>query len=81
MIRPPALHTTDRPSTTAQWTALGRALELRREPDERIVTDQYAPVFLAIKYQPAIAERWHGISFHPRGKRTRETGRRGYSAL
>jgi methyltransferase (TIGR00027 family) len=38
------LHTTDRPSSTAQWTTLGRALELGR--DERIVTDVYAPVFL-----------------------------------
>jgi methyltransferase (TIGR00027 family) len=42
---PPALHTTDRPSSTAQWTAVGRALELDR--DERIVTDRYAPVFLS----------------------------------
>jgi methyltransferase (TIGR00027 family) len=42
---PAALHTTDRPSSTAQWTALGRALELNR--DERIVTDSYAPVFLS----------------------------------
>jgi methyltransferase (TIGR00027 family) len=40
----PQLHTTDRPSSTAQWTALGRALELDRA--ERIVTDEYAPVFL-----------------------------------
>jgi methyltransferase (TIGR00027 family) len=42
---PAALHTTDRPSSTAQWTALGRALELNR--DVRIVTDVYAPVFLS----------------------------------
>jgi methyltransferase (TIGR00027 family) len=41
----PDLHTTDRPSSTAQWTTLGRALELRRE--DRIVTDVYAPVFLS----------------------------------
>lgn len=39
------LHTTERPSSTAQWTTLGRALELGR--DERIVTDRYAPVFLS----------------------------------
>jgi methyltransferase (TIGR00027 family) len=38
------LHTTGRPSSTAQWTTLGRALELGRT--ERIVTDPYAPVFL-----------------------------------
>lgn len=41
----PALHTSDRPSSTAQWTILGRALELNRR--ERIVTDEYAPVFLS----------------------------------
>ena len=40
-----ALHTSDRPSSTAQWTTLGRALELNRR--ERIVTDEYAPVFLS----------------------------------
>jgi methyltransferase (TIGR00027 family) len=40
-----ALHTSDRPSSTAQWTILGRALELNRS--ERIVTDEYAPVFLS----------------------------------
>jgi methyltransferase (TIGR00027 family) len=39
------LHTSDRPSSTAQWTTLGRALELNRS--ERIVTDEYAPVFLS----------------------------------
>lgn len=41
----PDLHTSDRPSSTAQWTILGRALELNR--DDRIVTDDYAPVFLS----------------------------------
>ena len=41
------LHTTDRPSSTAQWTTLGRALELGRPDGERIVTDRYAPVFLS----------------------------------
>ncbi len=40
-----ALHTTDRPSSTAQWTTLGRALELNR--DDRILTDGYAPAFLS----------------------------------
>jgi methyltransferase (TIGR00027 family) len=44
-LLPPALHTTDRPSSTAQWTTLGRALELNR--DDRIVTDRYAPSFLS----------------------------------
>jgi methyltransferase (TIGR00027 family) len=42
---PPALHTTERPSSTAQWTTLGRALELRR--DDPIVTDYYATAFLS----------------------------------
>ncbi len=42
---PPALHTTGRPSSTAQWTTLGRALELGR--DDPIVTDFYAPAFLS----------------------------------
>ncbi|HKC29073.1 MAG TPA: SAM-dependent methyltransferase [Jatrophihabitans sp.] len=40
-----ALHTSDRPSSTAQWTTLGRALELNHT--EPIVTDRYAPVFLS----------------------------------
>jgi methyltransferase (TIGR00027 family) len=44
-LLPAALHTSDRPSSTAQWTTLGRALELHRA--ERIVTDEYAPVFLS----------------------------------
>jgi methyltransferase (TIGR00027 family) len=44
-LLPPVLHTTDRPSSTAQWTALGRALELNRR--ERIVTDECAPLFLS----------------------------------
>ncbi len=45
-LLPRELHTTDRPSSTAQWTIFGRALELRRPDAERIVTDPYAPVFL-----------------------------------
>jgi methyltransferase (TIGR00027 family) len=46
-LLPPDLHTSERPSSTAQWTTLGRALELERPPGERIVTDEYAPVFLS----------------------------------
>lgn len=42
---PAVLHTSNRPSSTAQWTTLGRALELNR--DDRIVTDDYAPTFLS----------------------------------
>jgi methyltransferase (TIGR00027 family) len=44
-LLPAPLHTTERPSSTAQWTTLGRALELNRR--ERIVTDTYAPAFLS----------------------------------
>jgi methyltransferase (TIGR00027 family) len=44
-LLPAALHTSDRPSSTAQWTTLGRALELQRT--DRIVTDEYAPLFLS----------------------------------
>jgi methyltransferase (TIGR00027 family) len=44
---PRELHTTERPSSTAQWTTFGRALELGRDESERIVTDVYAPVFLS----------------------------------
>lgn len=46
-LLPAQLHTTDRPSSTAQWTTVGRALELERPPGERIVTDEYAPLFLS----------------------------------
>lgn len=44
---PADLHTTDRLSSTAQWTTLGRAFELERPPSQRIVTDEYAPLFLS----------------------------------
>jgi methyltransferase (TIGR00027 family) len=40
------LHSSDRPSATAQWTTLTRALELGRPSGEQIVTDPFAPVFL-----------------------------------
>jgi methyltransferase (TIGR00027 family) len=42
---PAALHQSDRPSSTAQWTTLGRALELHH-PDP-ILVDRYAPAFLS----------------------------------
>lgn len=42
---PAALRTSERPSSTAQWTTLGRALELDRP--EPIVVDEFAPVFLS----------------------------------
>jgi methyltransferase (TIGR00027 family) len=50
-LLPRELHATDRLSATAQWTTLARALELRREPDQRIVTDIYAPSFLTNGYR------------------------------
>jgi methyltransferase (TIGR00027 family) len=46
-LLPRELHRSDRPSTTAQWTTLGRALELSRPPAQRIVSDDYAPWFLS----------------------------------
>lgn len=48
-LPPTELHRSDRPSSTAQWTTLGRALELRRHPDERIVSDPFAPHFLSAR--------------------------------
>ena len=45
-LLPRELHASDRPSATAQWTALTRALELGRPPAERVVADRFAPVFL-----------------------------------
>ncbi|MDT4937943.1 MAG: hypothetical protein QOG80_1614 [Pseudonocardiales bacterium] len=46
-LLPRELHTSGRASSTAQWTTLGRALELRRPPAQRIVSDEYAPWFLS----------------------------------
>lgn len=46
-LLPSELHRSDRPSSTAQWTTLGRALELRRPPAERIVSDPFTPHFLS----------------------------------
>lgn len=50
-LLPRELHTATRPSSTAQWTTLARALELQRPIGRRIVTDQFAPVFLTPAYQ------------------------------
>src|ERR1700761_7458628 len=46
-LLPRELYASDRPSATAQWVALGRALELERPPSQRIVSDEFAPVFLS----------------------------------
>jgi methyltransferase (TIGR00027 family) len=50
-LMPNELHMTGRPSATAQWTTLARALELERRPGDRIVTDEYAPMFLTPTYR------------------------------
>ncbi|MEO8889755.1 MAG: SAM-dependent methyltransferase [Jatrophihabitantaceae bacterium] len=50
-LLPDELHTTDRPSATAQWTTLVRALELARRPEDRIASDEYAPMFLTAPYR------------------------------
>jgi methyltransferase (TIGR00027 family) len=47
----PDLHLSGRASATAQWTTLGRALELGRPPEQQIVTDTYAPLFLTGGYR------------------------------
>ena len=46
-LLPRELHLSDRPSSTAQWTTLGRALERSRAPELRIVDDPFAPLFLS----------------------------------
>jgi methyltransferase (TIGR00027 family) len=45
-VIPRELHRSRRPSTTAEWTTIARAAELRRPPAQRIVTDEYARWFL-----------------------------------
>jgi methyltransferase (TIGR00027 family) len=50
-LLPSELHTTERPSITAQWTAVVRALELDRPASERIVSDEFAPVFLSAAFR------------------------------
>ena len=54
-LLPRELHTTDRPSSTAQWTTFGRALELARPEPERIVSDVFAPVFLSATSRSLLA--------------------------
>ena len=53
-LLPRELHETDRPSATAQWTTLGRALELHRPAAQRIVSDDYAPAFLTAAGRAAL---------------------------
>lgn len=53
-LLPRALHESDRPSATAQWTTLGRALELDRPAAERIVDDPFAPYFLTASGRRAL---------------------------
>jgi methyltransferase (TIGR00027 family) len=56
-LLPRELHISDRPSSTAQWTTLGRALELSRPAEQRIVDDPYAPLFLSTP----TAVLWHAL--------------------
>jgi methyltransferase (TIGR00027 family) len=53
-LRLPDLHAGERPSSTAQWTTLGRTLELQRPPGQRIVDDPYAPLFLSAASQAVL---------------------------
>ncbi|WP_375486581.1 SAM-dependent methyltransferase [uncultured Jatrophihabitans sp.] len=53
-VLPRTLHTTQRPSATAQWTTLVRALERQRPAAERIVDDPYAPLFLTGAHRAAL---------------------------
>jgi methyltransferase (TIGR00027 family) len=46
-LLPRELHASNRPSATAQAVTLYRALELRRPPEQRIVSDPFAPLFLS----------------------------------
>lgn len=59
-LLPRELHTTDRPSQTAQWTTLARALELRRPTEDRIISDPYAPLFLTAANQRLLRTLRHG---------------------
>jgi methyltransferase (TIGR00027 family) len=62
-VRP--LHLTQRPSATAQLVALWRALELERPAAQRIVSDEYAPVFLDAAGRAAVrAARVGGPVLH-----------------
>jgi methyltransferase (TIGR00027 family) len=54
-LLPEALHTSDRPSFTAETTTFGRALELDRPAEQRIVTDEFAPVFLSARARLLLA--------------------------
>ena len=46
-LTPRELHSTDRPSSTAEATTIARAAELHRPHGQRIVTDDFAPLFLS----------------------------------
>lgn len=71
-LLPAALHTSDRPSSTAQWTTLGRALELRRT--DRIVSDEYAPLFLSRSSRMLLRSLSVGSSVVQRLERLAVTG-------
>lgn len=50
----PNLSSSNRPSVTAQWTALVRARELFRPPGQRILTDEFASLFLDGPHRAAL---------------------------
>lgn len=69
-LLPRALHETDRSSLTAQATTLYRALELDRDPAERIVSDRYAPLFLTPMARRARASLRAGAGVRRLAERT-----------
>ena len=78
-LLPRELHTTERPSATAQWTALARALEMRRPPEQRIVADPYAAVFLTPPYQALLRALSAGGSVVRLGERHELAGMSAYA--
>jgi methyltransferase (TIGR00027 family) len=53
-LLPRELHDSERPSATAQAVTLYRALEARRPPSQRIVSDEYAELFLTAGSRAAL---------------------------
>ncbi len=67
---PPVLHLSGRPSTTAEAVTIWRALELDRPPRLRIVSDEFAPMFLTPQGRAALVGARFGaapmLQFTPR---------------
>jgi methyltransferase (TIGR00027 family) len=62
-VTPLELHRSERPSSTAEATALARAAELRRRTGRRIVSDEYAPWFLGPAGRAALRSMRFGGPF------------------